>query len=186
MQETGVLAAILPPTGLERFDALVAIERGKLYENDPELRLAALLPQDSAEVARAAERLRLSNAQRERLLAAVEHGPRIVPWLSPREARRAVYRLGVRAFHDRVKLAWAASANPKLASQWRKLLALGESWTAPDFPLTGEDAIAAGLAQGPLIGKALKEVEDWWVDEDFPEDRAEALAQLSRVILALG
>jgi poly(A) polymerase len=186
MQSTGVLAAILPSPGLERFDALVGIELGKLYENDPELRLAALLPEDVAEVARVAERLRLSNAQRERLLAAVAPQPRIVPWLSPREARRAVYRVGVRAFHDRVKLAWAASANPKLASQWRKLLALGESWTAPDFPVTGEDAIAAGLAQGPLVGRALKEVEDWWVDEDFPEERALALAQLGRVVLALG
>ena len=186
MQRAGVLAAILPTAGLERFDALVGIERGTLYENDPELRLAALLPDDPAEVARAIERLRLSNAQRDRLLAAAAREPRIVPWLSPREVRRAVYRVGVRAFHDRVKLAWAAAVKPKLAGQWRKLLALGESWTAPEFPLTGEDAIAAGLSQGPLVGRVLKEVEDWWVDEDFPQDRDLALAQLARVVLALG
>ena len=186
MQGAGVLAAILPPTGLERFDALVGIERDKLYENDPELRLAALLSDNPDEVARLAERLRLSNAQRDRLLAIAAREPRIVAWLSPREARRAIYRLGMRAFHDRVKLAWAASMQPKLAGQWRKLLALGESWTPPEFPLAGEDAIAAGLSQGPLIGRALKEVEDWWVDEDFPEDRALALAQLDRVVLGLG
>jgi poly(A) polymerase len=186
MHGAGVLSAILPTAGLERFDALVGIERTILYENDPELRLAALLPDDPAEAARAVERLRLSNAQRDRLTAALAREPRIVPWLSPREVRRAVYRIGVRAFHDRVKLAWAAQVKPKLAGQWRKLLALGESWTAPEFPLTGEDAIAAGLAQGPLVGRVLKEVEDWWVDEDFPLDRAQALAQLGRVVLALG
>ncbi|HVY34290.1 MAG TPA: CCA tRNA nucleotidyltransferase [Caulobacteraceae bacterium] len=186
MHGAGVLAAILPTAALDRFNALVGIERDKLYENDPELRLAALLPEDAAEVTRVAERLRLSNTQRDRLTAAVAREPRIVPWLRPREARRAVYRAGVRAFHDRVKLAWAAADRPKLAGQWRKLLALGESWSAPEFPLTGEDAIAAGLAQGPLVGQALKEVEDWWVDEDFPTDRALALAQLDRVVLALG
>ena len=185
MQVTGVLAAILPAVGLQRFDALVGIEAGMLYENDPELRLAALLPDDPAAVGRAAERLRLSNAQRDRLMAAVTPEPRIVPWLSPREVRRTVYRGGVRAFHDRVKLAWAALSQPKLASQWRQLLAQGESWDMPEFPLTGADAIAVGLPQGPLVGKALQEVEDWWVDEDFPLDRALALAQLSRVALAV-
>jgi poly(A) polymerase len=187
MRSTGVLAAILPDEGLDRFDALVRIERDKLYENDPELRLAALLPDDVAVAARVAERLRLSNAQRDRLLAAAAGEPRIVPWLSPREVRRAVYRSGVKTVHDRIKLAWAATPHrPKLDSQWRKLLALAESWPAPEFPLSGEDAIAAGLPQGPLIGRVLKEVEDWWVDEDFPVDRALALAQLHRVVLALG
>jgi len=186
MHGAGVLAAILPTAGLERFDALVGIERGILYESDPELRLASLLPDDPEQVARSIERLRLSNAQRDRLTAALAREPRIVPWLSPREVRRTVYRVGLRAFHDRVKLAWAGAARPKLASQWRKLLALGESWTAPEFPLTGEDAIAAGLTQGPLVGRALKEVEDWWVDEDFPAERAGALDQLARVVLALG
>ena len=137
--------------------------------------------------ARVAERLRLSNALRDRLLAAAAREPRIVPWLSPREVRRAVYRSGVGTVHDRIKLAWAAApSQPQLVSQWRKLLALAESWTAPDFPLAGEDVIAAGLPQGPLIGRVLKEVEDWWVDEDFPTDRALALEQLARVVLALG
>jgi poly(A) polymerase len=187
MQATGVLAALLPPNeGLERFERLVSIESTKLFENDPELRLAALLPDDPAAVGRAAERLRLSNAQRDRLIAAVGREPRIVPWLSPREARRAVYRGGMRTFHDRVKLAWAGADQSKLAVQWRRLLALGESWSPPDFPVTGEDAIAAGLPRGPLIGQALKEVEDWWVDEDFPDDRAQAMGQLALVASALG
>jgi len=186
MRDTGVLAAILPEAAPERFNALVEIETGKLYENDPELRLAALLPQDAGEAIRVAERLRLSNAQRDRLAAALASEPRIVAWLSPRAVRRAVYRLGVRATHDRIKLAWAAAPQAKLAGQWRKLLALAESWSPPEFPLTGDDVIAAGLPKGPLVGRALKEVEDWWVDEDFPIDRTLALAQLKRVTLGLG
>ena len=185
MQETGVLAAILPDCGLQRFEALVGIETGKLYENDPDLRLAALLPDDAAVVGRTAERLRLSNAQRDRLLDACAREPRIVPWLSPRQVRRTVYRAGVRAFHDRVKLAWAAADQPKIAGLWRQLLGQGESWTAPEFPLTGDDALAAGLPHGPLIGRALKEVEDWWVDQDFPSDRKAALTQLGRVAVAI-
>ena len=185
MHTTGVLAAILPEAGLDAFNALIAIETGKLYENDPELRLAALLPPAPTSAARAAERLRLSNAQRDRLAAALAAEPRIVAWLSERELRRAVYRVGVNTVHDRIKLAWAAAPQPKLASQWRKMLAHAESWAPPEFMLSGEDAMAAGLPQGQVIGKALQEVEEWWIDHDFPADRALALAQLQRVALAL-
>ena len=94
----------------------------------------------------------------------------------------AVYRLGHRAFFDRVKLAWAGSDKPKAASQWRTLLTLAESWTAPPFPLTGEDAMAAGAPEGPLVGQSLREVEDWWVDEDFPADAGLARQRLAAVI----
>src|SRR5207245_748785 len=111
----GVLAAILPfVQGLQRLDALIDIER-TLQENDPELRLAALIPQERKVAEQAAERLRLSNAQRERLAAAVGQEPRITSWMSPRELRRAVYRLGRQAFFDRVKLAWAASPGVRTA-----------------------------------------------------------------------
>jgi poly(A) polymerase len=108
MAVSGVLTIVLPEAGpLTRFDRLVEIETEQLFENDPELRLAALLPDDAETVAVAGARLRLSNALRDRLLALLPGEVRIVSWLSPREARRAVYRLGPQAFRDRVKLAWA-------------------------------------------------------------------------------
>ena len=181
MAETGVLAAILPfVKDLGRLDALIEIER-TMHENDPVLRLAALIPQDRATAELAAERLRLPNAQRDRLCAAMGREPRITSWMSPRQVRSAVYRLGHQPFFDRVKLAWASSSNPGAGAQWRALLTLAESWTRPQFPVGGEDAKAAGVPEGPMIGQVLREVEDWWIDEDFPADRRLALQQLEAV-----
>jgi poly(A) polymerase len=183
MAATGVLAEIMPYVkGLARVEALIQIELKQLHECDAELRLAALLPPDPKAAATAAERLRLSNAQRDRLVLAEGNEPRITSWMSERQARRALYQIGQAGFFDRVKLAWAASDKPKAASQWKGLLALAEDWTRPVFPLAGEDVMAATRASpGPLIGQMLREVEEWWIDQDFPDDREAALERLKLV-----
>ena len=184
MSTSGVLSALLPfVKGTARLDGLVEIELGVLRENDPELRLAALIPQEKAVAEQAAERLRLSNAQRDRLVAAVGQEPVVTPWMSPRQVRRAVYRLGARTFRDRIKLAWAqVGDNTRKAALWRGVLTLAEAWESPDFLVTGEDAIGAGAPEGPLVGQVLREVEDWWIDEDFPADRELALDRLRAVV----
>ena len=179
---TGVLATILPFTkDLVAFEGLVAIENDMLFENDPVLRLATLIPDDQIAAAQAAERLRLSNEVRDRLVAAMGKTPRITSWMSPRESRRAVYQIGVRAFTDRVKLAWAKSTRTAATHQWRGLLALGESWSPPPFPLTGEDVINSGVPKGPMVGEVLREVEDWWIDHDFLDDKFSAIEKLKAV-----
>ncbi|HWT51066.1 MAG TPA: CCA tRNA nucleotidyltransferase, partial [Caulobacter sp.] len=105
MAATTVLSSILPAVkSLARFEALVAIETEQLFENDRVLRLAALIPDDPKVAEQTAERLRLPNDVRDRIVDAVGKAPRVVSWMSPREARRAVYGLGARAFCDRVKL----------------------------------------------------------------------------------
>ena len=183
MSQAGVLGKILPfCSGLSGFEGLVEIETGQLFENDPVLRLAALIPDDQISAAQAAERLRLSNEVRDRLIAATGKTPRIVSWMSPRESRRVVYQIGVRAFTDRVKLAWARSDRTAAASQWRGLLALGESWTPPAFPLSGDDVLKAGVAKGPVVGEVLREVENWWVDHDFIDDKFSAIEKLKAVV----
>jgi poly(A) polymerase len=135
------------------------------------------------EAAAAATRLRLSNAQRDHLLAVTAPEPRMAAAMGPRALRAAIHAAGARAARDRLKLAWAD--DPKRAPAWRDLLHLAETWTPPAFPLTGEDAMAAGLSPGPLLGQALKQVEAWWVDQDFPTDRSSALAELGRVASTL-
>ncbi|UAL10249.1 CCA tRNA nucleotidyltransferase [Caulobacter segnis] len=182
MAATGVLSTILPSVeSLARFEALVAIETEQLFENDPVLRLAALIPDDAEAAARLAERLRLPNTVRDRLVDAAGEGPRIVSWMSPRETRRAVYGLGQRAFCDRIKLAWAGSGRESAAPQWRGLLALAETWTPPAFPLSGEEIIKAGVPKGPLVGEVRREIETWWIDQDFIEDKFSAIERLKAV-----
>ncbi|MFT4254100.1 MAG: CCA tRNA nucleotidyltransferase [Caulobacter sp.] len=183
MAATGVLGAILPfVKSLGRLDGLVSIETEQLFENDVELRLAALIPDDAALARELAERLRLSNALKERLVEAVGTSPRIVSWMSPREARRAVYALGLRTFTDRVKLAWANSTRPATTPQWRALLALAETWDPPSFPLTGEEVMRAGVGKGPLVGEVMREVEIWWIDQDFIEDKLSVIERLKAVV----
>lgn len=183
MAATGVLGAILPLVkSLARLDGLVAIETEQLFENDVDLRLASLIPDDVGLARELAERLRLSNALKERVIAAVGTEPRIVSWMSPREARRAVHALGLRTFTDRVKLAWAGTTRPATTSQWRALLALAESWNPPAFPLTGEEIIRAGVPKGPLVGEVMREVEIWWIDQDFIEDKLSVIERLKAVV----
>jgi poly(A) polymerase len=182
MAATGVLSSIMPfVKSLARFEGLMAIETEQLFENDPELRLAALIPDDPKIAIELAERLRLSNALKERLIEAIGKSPRIVSWMSPRETRRAVYALGVKTFSDRVKLAWAGADRTATTPQWRGLLALGETWTPPAFPLTGEEILKAGVPKGPMVGEVMREVEIWWIDQDFIEDKFSAIERLKAV-----
>lgn len=182
MAATSVLSSTLPfVKSLARFEGLMTIQTEQLFESDPELRLAALIPDDPKVAAKMADHLRLSNALRERLIEAVGASPRIVSWMSPREARRTVYALGLRTFSDRVKLAWAVADRTAATPQWRGLLALAESWTPPPFPLTGEDILKAGVPKGPMVGEVMREVETWWIDQDFIEDKFSVIERLKAV-----
>jgi poly(A) polymerase len=183
MAKCGVLAVALPEAaGLGRFERLVEIETEMLFTCDALLRLAALLPDDPAVGAATVERLRLSNAQRDRLSAALTPPGRFVSWMSPNEARRLVYRMGADAFCDRVMLVWSASNRPKAAVQWRALLPLARSWTAPKFPLTGDEVMAAGVPKGPEVGEVMREVEAWWAANDFPTDKLALIERLKAVV----
>jgi poly(A) polymerase len=44
--------------------------------------------------------------------------------------------------------------------------------------VSGKDLIAAGLAPGPAMGEALRQLEDWWVASDFKPDRDALMARL--------
>lgn len=162
-----------------RLDRLIAIETELLFECDPVRRLAALLPDDSAQVAGLAARLGAAPGLTRRLRAAVpEPGLRIVSYLSPRETRRALHRLGAEAFRDRVALGWADSTRTAAAAQWRMLLAYAEVWTPPGFPIGDSELAAAGVPAGPIAAQIRQELEAWWIDHDFIDDKLAAIERL--------
>ena len=157
MAEAGVLGRVLPPTDLTLFDAMTAVSP------DPVLRLSALLPADPARTAEVARRLRLSNAQRDRLVEAV--GGEVALGLTEPQARAMIYRDGRQAFEDRVMRAWATGGE---AEEARRLLALAQEWARPSLPVGGRDLARLGLKPGPETGRLLKAFEAGWIADDFP------------------
>nr|WP_313632280.1 CCA tRNA nucleotidyltransferase [Brevundimonas naejangsanensis] len=169
MQDAGVLGRILPPSkSVTLFEAMVGVSP------DPVLRLSALLPADVETVRASANRLRLSNAQKDRLIAAVR-AP-LDPDMNDAQARAVIWREGRQAFEDRVRRAWAGGGE---AARMQALLALAAEWTPPKLPVGGRDLARMGLKPGPETGRVLKAFEDGWIADDFPdhghEDRLKTL-----------
>jgi poly(A) polymerase len=185
MESAGVRASALPElTRADRMTSLIGIETDLLFTTDAMARLAAALPDQEA-ARKLARRLKVSNEERDRLVAALGGESRMVSYLSVREIRRALYRLGPGAFTDRVKLAWAEDANSKGALQWRALLEHAAVWTPPKLPLTGDEVMAAGVPAGPKVGEVMREVEAWWIDADFPDDKLAVVERLKAVVQGL-
>ncbi len=177
MAQDGVLAVALPEARrLDRLPRLVAIEPAP----DPLRRLAALVDVDEAGAAALAERLRLSNARRDRLRGLAPPWPReLGPGGDPAAQRRALYRLGAERCRDLVLL--LAAEGQVGAEQLAGFLDLASGWSPPAFPLSGHDVTALGIAPGPRVGALLDAVEHWWEAGDFAADRARCLARLRKL-----
>ena len=169
-----ILAPVLPeigPEGMARLAQLTAREAA-LAEADPIRRLAALLPLDPTLVDAVAARLRLSKAQRRRLVAAAAGAP-------GEDARLLAYGVGIETARDRLLLHASEAA---LAEGWERLT----GWVSPRLSLTGGDLIALGLPRGPIVAATLAMVEQRWAIEGFPPpDRTRSIAA-EAVAQALG
>jgi poly(A) polymerase len=159
----GIFAPVLPEIDAEsvhRLERLVTRERA--YGGDPLRRLAALLPPDPALADLIGARLKLSNAQRKRLVSAAEPDA-----LGP--ARALAQAIGIAHARDRLLL---RSVDPN-----EGMRAL-EGWTPPRLPIGGGDLVALGLSAGPQVAATLQAIERQWVAEDFPDaDRVRAIAE---------
>jgi poly(A) polymerase len=175
MAKDGVLAAILPEASrIDRLARLLSFEP----QPDPLRRLAAMVSVDAGGAAAIAERLRLANAERDRLAGLAP------PWVADpvgdaKGQRGVLYRLGAERFRDHALLLAADGAIDE--ARLKELLALAAGWKPPAFPLAGRDVTALGIPPGPRIGRLLAEIQAWWEDGDFTADRAACLAYLKKV-----
>ncbi|MGW8190705.1 CCA tRNA nucleotidyltransferase [Sphingomonas hankookensis] len=159
MVDNAIWQPVLPEldgAAVDRLAALVAAEAAAGLAPDPIRRLAALLDTGNAEGVTA--RLKLSNAQRKRVAVALGDAAEHPLALG--------YRLGVESAVDRLLLTGDPAAAAKVAG-----------WTRPSLPLTGGALVERGLARGPDVARALRQVEDRWIAEGFPDaERTAAIA----------
>lgn len=103
-----------------------------------------------------ASRLKLSNAEKSRLrrFKAVEEELTLE---DPVLVRKLIYKHGREAVL--VHLCSMAAASD--------LMLMAEAWDTPEFPVKGKDLVERGVTAGPLMGRALKELEQKWVESNF-------------------
>jgi poly(A) polymerase len=144
----------------------------------PVRRLGALGVMVREDAERLRQRLRLTNAEHDRLASMADGWWRVTPAAGESAARALLYRLGPERFVDRVLLAWARSEAGAADADWRAMATLGERWTAPVFPIKASDLMARGVSRGPRLGAALAAAEETWIARDFPRE-PEALAAIA-------
>ena len=149
----GILAPVLPEIDAARLPHLVrlcaaeaALGRGASAVR----RLAGLLPVDAAVLDDIATRLRLSNADRKRLVLTADRGK----------------NLGEMAYRDGLD----SAVDRGLLSENSDLSGFVARWSKPVLPVSGRHLIARGLAPGPEVSRRLGEIERAWIAAGFPAD----------------
>ena len=181
MRQTSVLTAVLPESekwGIDAIHGLVAAERDLGWAVDPLLRIAAIVPPDGERMAALGARLKLSNADADRLVNWAEAGA-VAPTTGDAAMRKMIYRGNAEALKDRVSLALAAARARATADDQAlieagghaRLLRLIETWQVPSLPISGGNLLALGVQPGPEVGRLLGRLEDAFVDSDFRLDR---------------
>jgi poly(A) polymerase len=170
MIDRGIFAPVLPEIdSADRLARLVEREAAAGIAPDPIRRLAALLPADQLVADDVGARLKLSKADRKRLInAAVPPGDEPAPVIA--------YRLGTTLAIDRLLLSDRPEGDAMSLSGRQP----------PALPLGGGALVAKGLHKGPDVARTLRAIEEQWIAEGFPDAARvntiadEAVAQLLR------
>lgn len=183
MSECGLLISVLGGVAqLASFSNLTKIEHVAGIHPDAVRRLGALAVFVPDDAQRLSEKLRLSNAETERLASMGEQWRALTPEPSGKSARAILYRLGPERFTDRLLLAWSRSQAGMTDPNWRALLELPQHWIIPVFPLKAGEFMRRGIEQGPALGAALAAAQDAWIAADFPADEKALAAIMDRAI----
>ncbi|WID97973.1 CCA tRNA nucleotidyltransferase [Bosea vestrisii] len=150
---------------LSRFAAIADAPGDKVY---PASRLAALAVTVGEDVLRLRERLRLSNAEFERIAgiaAALEalSGRETLPEIAT--LRHLAHRIGT----DAVAGGLVLSATAGRSADVHALIA--EMARTPPFLPTGKDVLALGVNAGPRVGQVLGSAREAWIEVGCPAGR---------------
>ncbi|MDA7947020.1 MAG: CCA tRNA nucleotidyltransferase [Hyphomicrobiaceae bacterium] len=183
MFDFGLLVEILHGApNISRFERLAAIEAALDEEADAMLRLGGIGVFVREDAERLAATLRLSNVERDRLVMFARL-PAVAEASDESELRRLVFRFGKDGAHDAALKSWACSEKPASNVAWRKLVQRIARLPVPEFPLQGADLVELGAAEGPAVGKILKQLEAQWLESGCTESRKNLLAAAKELVL---
>ncbi len=148
-------------------------------------------PAEGCQARELARILRLSNKDRDRLVGVLTAVGVVSERFESRALRAGAYRIGKQAVSDGL-LALEALRLPspnkvqgadvgQRTDELAKALSYIAGWPVAQMPFKGSDLAGMGVSPGPQMGAILKQFENWWVDEDFPDDTALLAARLRAI-----
>ncbi len=183
MSEIGLLDVYFAGTSInDAFVNLIEIESRISLSIDPILRLSTLIENSLDKANTIIKKLPLSKSDSTDLLKLSTLNKKIVSYMSMKEVRYLLYILGRDGFQKQILVNWAKDTNNKNEVNWRSLYEVAQSWEKPSFALTAKDVINMGISQGPMVGDILKEVEDWWAENDFIDDKFSLIERLKAIV----
>ena len=183
MSEIGLLDDYFNGTSInDAFVNLIEIESRISLSIDPILRLSTLIENSLDKANTIIKKLPLSKSDSTDLLKLSTLNKKIVSYMSMKEVRYLLYLLGRDGFQKQILVNWAKDTNNKNEVNWRSLYEVAQSWEKPSFALTAKDVINMGISQGPMVGDILKEVEDWWAENDFIDDKFSLIERLKAIV----
>ncbi|WP_330082577.1 CCA tRNA nucleotidyltransferase [Methylocystis iwaonis] len=181
MSHAGIIEVLLGMGYPARLARLAAFEAARGKKPDAVLRLAAFSVLTVEDADRLRARLRLSNDEHVRLVAAAKalsalHGIDQPPPVS--HLREMLFLVGGRAAGDALALAFTESRAEPDDADWLAAAKYLDETPAPVFPIAGADLIARGVSPGRELGATLKALQAKWIRAGFPRDPAVVLRLL--------
>ena len=174
MAEAGLLVPVLGGVpDLAGFENMAKVEAAAGVQADAVQRLGALAVRIAEDAERLWQRLRLSNAEHERLASMGEAWWRVSPGNEQGGARAALSAGAGALRRPRAARLGALAGVTAHDAAWRALGDAAAS-TGPRRCFRSRPPISssAACAQGPALGAALREAEEAWIAADFPADPA--------------
>lgn len=181
MQQTAVLKHALgfelpANTAIRRLEEIAAAFALSL---SPMCKFASLLAgaQRSEHSEELAEKLRFSQTQAQQLKTLLALAAQLPSHISEAQQKHFIRTKGNDLFIQAAALAWALSRDMiENSHPYTAFFALGQNWQAPAFPLGGDDLKTLGIAPGPMMGHALRDLEEQWEMSNYKLNKDELLA----------
>jgi poly(A) polymerase len=171
---------LMPVVGtVPRLSRFAAIAEGPGEGVYPAFRLAALTVAVGEDALRLRERLRLSNAEFERvsgIAAALEalSGKGTLPEIA--SLRRLAHHLGAEAVAGALALLGTDGGSADIQALITELA------RTPPFLPTGKDVLALGVSAGPKVGQVLDAACEAWIEAGCPAEREPQMTLLANAV----
>jgi len=167
----GAVNSLEPIARLQRVETMMG------RQADVHVRLALLVPGQKM-LEHVISAWKLSNESKDHLHMLLVLSGRLHIGASVSEQKKLLRHLRAPRFKELAVLHWALDGDVDASrKQFEAMLKLADTWVIPEFPVTGKDLQAQGMAEGKALGDCLQSLEVTWEESDYRLTKKELLAK---------